>query len=260
MSNTDPRVDAYLENAKNWSAEFERLRRIILAAGLTESLKWAKPCYGFKKSNVAILQPFKAFGALMFFKGTLLKDPKGILAKPGENSRAAGRFEFTSVDDIERLEPTLRAYIAEAIALEKAGAKVDFAGTIEISIPVELEEKFGDDAVLESAFNELTPGLYRTETVKNAIIPNREVSSTHTRWKRVQRTVLIRRSPEWQVSDSSEQNIVVHCDNLKANRNQGCYCSIIPGDGCIRTFPERNDDQWRLPLWCDYLQSQREGQ
>ena len=122
----NPKVDAYLGRAKKWQKELKKLRMIILPCGLTEELKWGKPCYSFQQSNIVILQGFKEFCALLFAKGALLKDANGILKKPGENTQAARRIPFTNVREIVEMEPILKAYIYEAIAAEKAGLKVDF--------------------------------------------------------------------------------------------------------------------------------------
>ena len=122
----NPKVDAYLSKTKKWQKELKKLRMIILACGLTEELKWGKPCYSFQQSNIVILQGFKEFCALLFAKGALLKDANGILKKPGENTQAARRIPFTNVREIVELEPVLKAYIREAIAAEKAGLEVDF--------------------------------------------------------------------------------------------------------------------------------------
>src|SRR5580698_7575138 len=125
-SKMNPKVDAYLSKAKKWREEFEKLRMIALDCGLVEELKWAKPCYTFQNSNLVIIQGFKEFCALLFCKGALLKDAHGILKKPGENTQAARRIPFTNVREIVGLEPVLKAYIHEAIEVEKAGLKVNF--------------------------------------------------------------------------------------------------------------------------------------
>lgn len=122
----NPKVDAYLNKAERWQEEIGKLRTIILDCQLTEELKWRQPCYTYEKSNVVIIQGFKDFCALMFFKGALLNDPNGILEKPGENTRAARRIPFTSVREIAEMESILNAYIYEAIEVEKAGLKVNF--------------------------------------------------------------------------------------------------------------------------------------
>lgn len=131
----NPKVDTYLKQEKRWRAETELLRQLALDCGLTEELKWGKPCYTFQGGNVAIVQGFKAYCALMFFKGALLKDPKRILQKPGANSQAAHQARFTSASEITAQRATLKAYLHEAIALEKAGAKVAFKKSPEPTPP-----------------------------------------------------------------------------------------------------------------------------
>src|ERR1700693_5194762 len=118
MNKMNPKVDVYLRKAKKWQKELENLRRISLACGLTEELKWGKPCYTFQKSNIVIIQGFKEFCALLFCKGALLKDRHGILKKFGW--QAARRIPFTNVREIVEMEPILKAYIHEAIEAEKA--------------------------------------------------------------------------------------------------------------------------------------------
>src|SRR6266404_3062039 len=125
MNRMNPKVDFYFNKAKKWQQEMEKLRMIILDCGLTEELKWGKPCYTFQKSNLVILQGFKEFCALLFAKGALLNDPNSILEKPGENTQAARRIPFTNVREIVEMEPVLKAYITEAIEAEKAGLKVN---------------------------------------------------------------------------------------------------------------------------------------
>ena len=160
MKNTNPKVDAYLERAKRWRDETEKLRSIALDCGLGEELKWGKPCYTFEQSNVAIIQGFKERCALMFFKGALLKDPQGLLEKPGASSHVARRMVFSSVAEVVEKERRLRAFIAEAIGVERAGLKVDVKKNRE-PLPVELEEMFEDVSGLNEAFRALTPGRQR---------------------------------------------------------------------------------------------------
>ena len=156
----NPKVDVYLSKAKKWQAEFKKLRTIILACGLTEELKWGKPCYSFEKSNIVITQGFKEFCALLFCKGALLNDANGILEKPGENTQAARRIPFTNVREIVEMEPILNAYIHEAIAAEKAGLEVKFKTNPE-PIPEELQKKLDEIPALKTAFDALTPGRQR---------------------------------------------------------------------------------------------------
>ena len=156
----NPKVDGYFRKATQWQNEFKELRRIILACPLTEELKWGKPCYSFQKSNIVIIQGFKKFCALLFCKGALLNDRKGILKKPGENTQAARRIPFTSVREIAELKSILKAYIHEAIAAEKAGVKVNFKINPE-PVPEELQSKLNAIPALKKAFAALTPGRQR---------------------------------------------------------------------------------------------------
>jgi uncharacterized protein YdeI (YjbR/CyaY-like superfamily) len=152
-------VDAYIARSQKWQAELSRLREVLLDAGLTEEIKWAKPCYCHDGQNVAILQEMKDFLALMFFKGALLNDPHGVLEDQGPNSRSARRMTFTSVDDVDRLGETVREYVREAIDVEKAGLEVGPAP--EPVVVEELRARLDQDAALRSAFMALTPGRRR---------------------------------------------------------------------------------------------------
>ena len=154
----NPQVDGYLRNSKKWREEFEKLRMIILACELTEELKWGKPCYTFQKSNIVIIQGFKEFCALLFCKGALLTNPKGILKKFGW--QAARRIPFTNVREIVEMEPILNAYIHEAIETERAGLKVNFKKDPE-PIPEEFQKKLDEIPALKTAFEALTPGRQR---------------------------------------------------------------------------------------------------
>src|ERR1700677_3157258 len=134
-SKMNPKVDIYLSKARNWREEMEKLRMIILDCGLTEELKWGKPCYAFQGNNVVIIQGFKAYCALLFFKGVLLKDPDGILVKTGVNTRVGRQVRFTDVRAIVKMETILKAYIHQAMEVEKAGLKVDFKKNTELVFP-----------------------------------------------------------------------------------------------------------------------------
>ncbi|MGF9713994.1 hypothetical protein EXW96_16715 [Paenibacillus sp. JMULE4] len=160
-SRMNPKVDEFLSKSKKWKEEFEKLRMIILDCQLTEELKWGKPCYTFQKSNIVIIQGFKEYCALMFFKGALLNDPNGILIKPGENTQAARQIRFTNVREIVAMETILKAYIYEAIEVEKAGLEVNFKKNTEFIIPEELQKKFDEIPALKTAFEALTPGRQR---------------------------------------------------------------------------------------------------
>ena len=131
MNRMNPKVDVHLSRAKKWQEEMEKLRMILLHCQLTEELKWGKPCYTFQKSNIIIIIGLKEYCALMFCKGVLLNDANGILIKPGENTQAGRWIKFTSVREIVEMEPILKAYIYEAIEVEKAGLKVNYKKTTE---------------------------------------------------------------------------------------------------------------------------------
>ncbi len=156
MNSTNPKVDGYLRRVKKWQEEMKKLRRISLDCGLTEELKWGKPCYTFQKSNIVIIQGFKEFCALLFFKGALLKDPNGILKQFGW--QAARRIPFTDVREIVEMESILKAYIYEA--KEKAGLKVNYKKNPE-PIPEEFQNKLDEVPALKTAFEALTPGRQR---------------------------------------------------------------------------------------------------
>lgn len=157
----NPKVDAFLSREKRWRKESEKMRAISLGCDLTEELKWGKPCYSFQESNVVIIQGFKEYCALMFCKGALLKDAKGILIKPGENTQAARQARFTNVREIVKLESILKAYIDEAIEAEKAGLEVNYKRTSEFTITEELKSKLDEMPALKTAFEALTPGRQR---------------------------------------------------------------------------------------------------
>jgi len=158
MNRMNPKVDGFLRKAKKWQEEMKKLRRISLDCGLTEELKWGKPCYTFQKSNIVIIQGFKEFCALLFCKGALPNDPNGILRKFGW--QAARRIPFTNVREIVEMEPILKAYIHEAIEAEKAGLKVEFKKKPE-PVPKELQNKLDEIPALKTAFDALTPGRQR---------------------------------------------------------------------------------------------------
>src|SRR5580704_1288646 len=140
-SRMNSKVDVYLRNAKKWRKELEKLRTIILDCQLTEELKWGKPCYTFQKSNIVVIIPLKEYCALMICKGALLNDANCILIKPGENTQAGRWIKFTNVREIVEMETILKAYIYEAIEVEKAGLKVNFKKTTEFITPEEFQNK-----------------------------------------------------------------------------------------------------------------------
>lgn len=160
MSETNAKVEAFFSDAKTWRKELEALRAILLESPLSEDFKWRSPCYTFQGGNVATLWGFKQDCALSFFKGVLLKDPKGILVAPGENSRSVRMVRFTGVAEIADKQPVLKDYIREAIAVEKAGLKVEFRKD-DLDRPQELVERLDADPALKAAFEALTPGRQR---------------------------------------------------------------------------------------------------
>jgi len=151
------KVDGFLRKAKKWREEFERLRKVCLDCGLTEELKWGKPCYSHQGSNIVLIHGFKHYCALLFFKGALLKDPNGILVQQTENVQAARQIRFTNVREI--VEPVLRAYIKEA--REKADLEVSYKRTSEFAIPEEFQNRLDKSPALKAAFDALTPGRQR---------------------------------------------------------------------------------------------------
>lgn len=159
MSTMNPAVDAFVSRAKTWQAEMQKLRSILRGCGLEEELKWGKPCFSFEGKNVAIIQPFKGHCALMFFKGALLKDPEGRLRSQGANTQSALRLEFTSASQITGT--VVKPYVAQAIAVEKAGLKVDFKARRELDLPDELTRVLAKDRKLAKAWGALTPGRRR---------------------------------------------------------------------------------------------------
>lgn len=157
----NPKVDFYFNKAKKWQEELEKLRTIILDCGLTEELKWGVPCYSLNESNIVLIHTFKDYCAILFFKGVLLNDAKGILVQQTKNVQSARQLRFTSVKEIVELKATIKAYIHEAIEVEKAGLKVEFKKTKEFDMPEEFQKKLDKSASLKKAFHALTPGRQR---------------------------------------------------------------------------------------------------
>jgi uncharacterized protein YdeI (YjbR/CyaY-like superfamily) len=155
------KVDAYLHRVKNWPEEQEKLRTIVLDCGLTEELKWGKPCYAFEGKNIVIIQGFKEYCALLFFRGALLKDPDGVLVKTGENTVVGRQMRFTAVKEVVRLKSTIKAYVYQAIEVEKAGLKVDVQKSSKLVLPEEFQQKMTAVPALKKAFEALTPGRQR---------------------------------------------------------------------------------------------------
>ncbi len=157
----NPKVDWYFNKAGKWQKEIEKLRAIVLDCGLTEELKWGCPCYRAGKSNIVLIHVFKDYCALLFFKGSLLKDPSSILIQQTKNVQAARQIRFTNVREIGEMQPILKAYIYEAVEVEKAGLKVELKKTAEYEVPEEFQKKLDKSPKLKAAFKALTPGRQR---------------------------------------------------------------------------------------------------
>ncbi len=160
-SRMNPKVDFYFSKAKKWQEEFEKLRIIILDCALTEELKWGCPCYtcqarssgrSFQKINIVLIHGFKEYCALLFMKGALLKDAQGILVQQTENVQAARQIRFNNVKEIVKLKTIIKAYIKEAIEVEKAGLKIELKKVSAFKMPEEFQRVLDDMAELKTAF------------------------------------------------------------------------------------------------------------
>lgn len=157
----NPNVDWFFTKTTRWQEEYAELRRIVLDCGLTEELKWGCPCYTFQNANIVLIHGFKEYCALLFHKGALLKDESGILIQQTENVQSARQIRFTGVEEIYKMEQTLKSYIKEAIEVEKAGLKVEMKKTTEFKMPEEFQYVLEDMPELKKAFYALTPGRQR---------------------------------------------------------------------------------------------------
>lgn len=155
------KVDEYLSKTEKWQEELTKLRKIILECPLDEELKWGVPCYTFQGNNVVIIHAFKEYCAVLFVKGSLLNDTNGVLIQQTKNVQAGRQIRFTNVDEIDDMVTILKAYVNEAIELEKAGLKVNFKKTAEYDIPPEFQKVIDENSNLKAAFNSLTPGRQR---------------------------------------------------------------------------------------------------
>ncbi len=182
MTSKNPKVDSVLRHEQHWRDEFETLRSIVLDCQLTEELKWYQPCYTFQNKNIVLIHGFKEYCALLFFKGALLKDAKGILIQQTENVQAARQIRFTNVREIVTMKPTLKAYIQEAIEVEKAGRKVKLKKTADFKIPDEFQTKLDEIPALKTAFRALTPGRQ-----KGYILHFSQPKQSKTRQARIER-------------------------------------------------------------------------
>jgi uncharacterized protein YdeI (YjbR/CyaY-like superfamily) len=157
----NPKADFYFDKAGKWQKEVEKMREIVLDCGLEEEVKWGCPCYTFEKTNIVLIHVFKEYCAYLFFKGALLNDANDILTQQTANVQAARQARFTNVAEIARMETVLKAYIYEAIEVEKAGLKVKLKKTTEFKMPEEFQKKINKLPALKTAFKALTPGRQR---------------------------------------------------------------------------------------------------
>ena len=157
----NPKVDAFLSKTDKWQEEMVKLRKIALDCGLTEELKWGVPCYTHQQNNVVLIHGFKEYCALLFFKGALLQDTHGILIQQSTNVQAGRQIRFTNIREITEQEDILKAYIFQAIEVEKAGLKIEFKKTAKYNIPEEFQKKLEEIPALKTSFEALTPGRQR---------------------------------------------------------------------------------------------------
>jgi uncharacterized protein YdeI (YjbR/CyaY-like superfamily) len=157
----NPKVDFYFNKAKQWQEEIRKLRTIVLYSHLTEELKWGCPCYTYEGKNIVLIHVFKEYCAVLFFKGALLKDPKGVLIQQTENVQVPRQMRFTNVKEVDKMKATLKALIYEAVEVEESGVKVEMKKTTEFTMPEEFKNKLDKTPKLKKAFEALTPGRQR---------------------------------------------------------------------------------------------------
>ena len=157
----NPKVDFYFNKAQKWQQEIERMRTIMLDCGLSEELKWGCPCYTFQKNNIALIHVFKEYCGVLFFKGALMDNAEGLLIQQTENVQATRQVRYTNLQGIIKSETTLKAFIYEAIEIEKAGLKVELKKPSEFKITDELQQKLDELPDFKTAFYALTPGRQR---------------------------------------------------------------------------------------------------
>lgn len=183
MGLENPKVNIFFTQLKKWREELEILRSIILQSRVEETLKWNAPCYMVDDKNVIIIQGFKDYFAIMFFKGSLLKDPNNILSQPG-TVQAGRQIRFKNLDELLDAEVVLRAYIDEAIEIEKSGAKVAMKKPEDVAMPEELKDRLAQDNVLQQAFFQLTPGRQKAYNLYIA-----EAKQSKTRIDRIEKNI-----------------------------------------------------------------------
>jgi uncharacterized protein YdeI (YjbR/CyaY-like superfamily) len=180
----NPKVDAYISKSEQWAKEIKALRKILLDCGLTEEVKWGKPCYTSEGKNICVIQDFKQYFALLFFKGYLLSDPEKLLLKTGQNTVVGRQFRFDNAKQITEMAPIIKSYIFEAIEAEKSGIELPKEKRAEHPMPEELEKKLKKDTKLKKAFQALTPGRQRAY-----IIHINQAKQVATRESRVDKVV-----------------------------------------------------------------------
>lgn len=184
MNTKNVKVDEYLSKAKNWQQALTQLRAIALDCQLTEDLKWGTPCYTLENNNIVLMHTFKDYCALLFFKGALLKDPKGILVQQTRNTQAARQLRFTSAEEVTKMAAVIKAYIQDAIKVEKAGLKVSFKETAQFDMPEEFQARLDALPALKKAFEALTPGRQRAYLLHFS-----EAKQSKTRASRVEKCI-----------------------------------------------------------------------
>lgn len=180
----NPKVDFYFDKAKKWQDELELLRDIVLDCGLTEELKWGSPCYTFENRNIVIVHAFKEYCALLFFKGALLSDPNGLLIQQTGNVQSGRQVRFTGKSAITKNKAALKAYVYEAVEVEKSGLKVPLKKTQDYAIPEEFQSALKAQPELKAAFEALTPGRQRAYLLYFAA-----PKQSKTRLSRIERSV-----------------------------------------------------------------------
>lgn len=184
MNDANPKVDWFFEKDSKWQKEYTQLRRIVLACGLAEELKWGHPCYVYQGNNIVLIHGFKEYCALLFHKGVLLNDTENVLVQQTENVQSARQIRFSNVEEIISMEKTLKTYIHEAIEVEKAGLEVKFKKTKEFDVPQEFQEKLNENPELKRAFENLTPGRQR-----GYLLYFSEAKQSKTRISRIEKSV-----------------------------------------------------------------------
>ena len=157
----NPKLDGFFLDAKQWSEEFTALRKIVLDCGLEETRKWGQACYTYNERNIVLIHGFKEYCALLFFKGAIMADPEGILIQQTENVQSARQLRFTSAKEITKMRAIVKAYVHQAIEVERSGMKVKLKPTTQFSMPEEFEIILKKKPKLKEAFQELTPGRQR---------------------------------------------------------------------------------------------------